>query len=87
MQRAKSAPPHGRAAADNADEIAALSLWREFVPGALTAGHHAPSLRDGFKSTTERLHDGQSAPALDDLGKKRTSAPWLLVIWIRYQYL
>ncbi len=58
---------HGRAAAVNAEEIAALSLWREYVAGELTAGHDAPSLRDALRSTIERLREGSKTPALEDL--------------------
>lgn len=61
---------HGRAAAVNSDEIAALALWRDFASGEMTAGRDVPSLRDILKGAVERLRDGQSTPALDDLRKK-----------------
>lgn len=59
--------PHGRAVAVNADEVAALSVWREYVAGELTAGRDGPSLRDAIRSTIERLSDGSTTPALEDL--------------------
>ena len=58
---------HGRAAAVNADEIAALSVWREYVAAELTAGREAPSFRDAIRPTIERLREGSTTPALEAL--------------------
>jgi integrase len=58
---------HGRAVAVNADEVAALSVWREYVAGELTAGRDRPSLRDAIRSTIDRLSEGSTTPALEVL--------------------
>lgn len=63
----KERAKHGRAAAVNTDEISALAIWREYVSGELTAGRDGPSLRDAIRSTIERLREGSTTPALEDL--------------------
>ena len=63
----KAREKHGRAAAANAEEIAALSIWRAFAQGELTAGRDAPSLRDAMRNTIERLKDGMTSPPLGKL--------------------
>ena len=66
----KARKQFGRAAAASQDEIAALAFWRKFVADEMTAGRDAPSLRDVLKPAVERLRDGQSTPALDELRKQ-----------------
>lgn len=61
---------HGRAAAVNSDEVSALAVWRQFVQTEHTAGRDVPLLRDVLKSAIERLRDGSTSPALEDLYKR-----------------
>lgn len=61
---------HGRAAAVNSDEISALAVWREFVSKEHTEGRDTPALRDVIRTAVERLRDGKTTPALDDIRKK-----------------
>lgn len=61
---------HGRAAAVNSDEIAALAIWRDFLATEHTAGRDVPALRDVLKTSIERLKDGTTTPALDSLRKQ-----------------
>ena len=70
----KARTKHGRAVAANADEVAALAFWRRFVANELTAGRASPSLRDNIKKTVERLSDGQTTPALEELRKQFLAA-------------
>jgi integrase len=58
---------HGRAAAVNSDEVAALAIWREFVANEHTAGRDAPALRDVLRSAIERLKNGTTSPSLENL--------------------
>ena len=66
----KERAKHGRAAAVNSDEIAALSIWRDFVANEQTAGRDVPALRDVLKTSIERLRDGATTPALDSFRKQ-----------------
>lgn len=63
----KARDKHGRASAVGSDEIDALRIWREFVSKEHTAGRDVPALRDVIRTSIERLKDGSTTPALDDL--------------------
>lgn len=65
---------HGRSAAVNADEIAALAYWREWQAKEATAGRDAPLLRDVIKSAIDRLNDASTTPALDLIRKQYEDA-------------
>jgi len=65
---------HGRAAAVNSDEIAALSIWRDFVATENTAGRDVPALRDVLKTAIERLRGRATTPALDSFRKQFVDA-------------
>jgi integrase len=63
----KSRDKHGRASAVGSDEIDALRIWREYISKEHTAGRDTPALRDVIRTAIERLKDGSTTPALDDL--------------------
>lgn len=63
----RSRDKHGRASAVGSDEIDALRIWREYVSKEHTAGRDTPALRDMIRTAIERLKDGSTTPALDDL--------------------
>jgi len=63
----KARDKHGRASAAGSDEIDALRIWREYVAKEHTAGRDTPALRDVIRPAIERLKNGSTTPALDEL--------------------